>query len=123
MGSTLFGALIAGLIIGAIPAIAGGVKGKLGLGIGGFAACVGGSLLLGMLLSIPLCAIFMFLIFKNNSENSKTNIAHTSLTDSPPNEEGRDALEQIQKLSDLKDSGALTEEEFQQKKALLLSKI
>lgn len=60
----MLGALIAGLIIGAIPAICGAVKGKLGLGLGGFAACVGGSILLGMILSIPLCALFMFLIFK-----------------------------------------------------------
>ncbi len=42
MGSAVLGALITGLIIGAIPAIAGGIRGKLGLGIGGFAACVVG---------------------------------------------------------------------------------
>jgi hypothetical protein len=65
MDSVMFGALAAGLVIGAIPAITGGVKGKLGLGISGLAACVVGSLILGMFLSIPLCAIFMYLIFRS----------------------------------------------------------
>ena len=64
MDSVWLGALIAGLIIGAIPAISGAVKGKIGLAIGGFAACVVANLILGMILSIPVCAVFMFLIFR-----------------------------------------------------------
>lgn len=70
MNSILAGALIAGLIIGAIPAIAGSTRGKLGLGLGGFAACVVASLLLGMLLSIPTCAVFMYFIYKKPAPQS-----------------------------------------------------
>ncbi|MBQ2954523.1 MAG: hypothetical protein IJE07_13410 [Clostridia bacterium] len=60
----VIGALIAGLVVGAVPAICGAIKQKIGLAIGGFAACVGASLLLGLLLAIPVCALFLFLIFK-----------------------------------------------------------
>jgi uncharacterized membrane protein len=70
VNSVVLGAIIAGAIIGAIPAIAGGVKGKIGLGIGGFFACLVGSLILGMILSIPLCAVFMYFIFKKGKTAS-----------------------------------------------------
>ena len=68
----LFGALISGLIIGAIPAIAGAIKGRLGLAIGGFFACVVASLLLGMILAIPACSIFLFFIFKNKKDTDSS---------------------------------------------------
>jgi hypothetical protein len=74
MDSVLLGALIAGAVIGAIPAISGAVKGKLGLGIGGFACCVVGSLILGMILSIPVCAIFMYLIFKKGAPANQAEV-------------------------------------------------
>ena len=61
-------ALVLGAVIGAIPAISGAVKGKIGLAIGGFFACVGANLILGLLLSVPICALFMFLIFKKPKE-------------------------------------------------------
>lgn len=61
-------ALVMGAVIGAIPAISGAVKGKIGLAIGGFFACVGANLVLGLLLSVPVCALFMFLIFKKPQE-------------------------------------------------------
>ena len=64
MGGAILGALIAGLVIGAIPAICGAIKQKMGLAIGGFFACLGSALLLGMILAIPVCAVFLFLIFK-----------------------------------------------------------
>lgn len=60
----IIGSIISGAIVGAVPAICGGVKHKLGLGIGGFFACVAASFLLGLLLSVPTCALFLFLIFK-----------------------------------------------------------
>lgn len=69
MSNVILGAIIMGAIVGAIPAISGAVKGKIGLGIGGFFACLAGSLILGMLLSIPLCALFMFFIFKKTNSN------------------------------------------------------
>ena len=60
----ILGSIISGAIVGAIPAICGAIKHKLGLAIGGFFACLVGSLLLGLILSVPLCAVFLFFIFK-----------------------------------------------------------
>ena len=60
----ILGALITGLVIGAIPAICGAIKQKIGLAVGGFFACLGAGLLLGALLAIPVCAVFLYLIFK-----------------------------------------------------------
>ena len=65
MTGVIFGALIVGIVIGAIPAITGAIKGKIGLALGGFAACVASSMVLGALLAIPVCAVFLFLIFRN----------------------------------------------------------
>lgn len=67
----IIGAIIMGAVIGAIPAICGAIKGKLSLAVGGFFSCLIASLLLGMLLSIPVCAIFLYLIFKKD-KSSKT---------------------------------------------------
>ena len=69
----IFGALIAGAAIGAIPAICGAIKGKIGLAIGGFFACLAAGLILGMILAIPVCAVFLFLIFKNNRKKEDAN--------------------------------------------------
>lgn len=129
MGSYLFGGLMAGLILGAIPAIAGGIKGKLGLGLGGLAACVVSGLLLGMLLAIPVCVVFLYFIFKKDPskqndavqgspQSSDTSGSEAELTQA----ETDDVSDQIQKLSDLRDAGILTKEEFQQKKEQLLTK-
>ena len=74
MTSAVFGALIAGLIAGAIPLIAGAIKGKIGLGLGGFFACIACSFILGLLLALPCCALFMFLIFKKNPDEHKYDI-------------------------------------------------
>ncbi len=65
----IVGAIVAGVIFGLVPLIIGIKKGKVGLGVGGFIACIVGSFLLGLLLSIPMCALFTILIFvfsKNN---------------------------------------------------------
>lgn len=64
--SAIIGSLITGTIIGAIPAICGAIKQKVGLAIGGFFACVVAAFVLGMLLAIPVCAVFLFLIFKKD---------------------------------------------------------
>lgn len=60
----IIGSLLAGILIGAIPAICGAVKQKIGLAIGGFFACLVSAYILGMILAIPVCAVFLFLIFK-----------------------------------------------------------
>ncbi len=109
--------LIVGMIVGAIPAIAGGVKGKLGLGLGGFVACMVGEVLLGLLLAIPLCAVFLYLIYKEPKQNAGQ---EQVIVDQ--NKNGNTLEDQIKKLSDLKEDGILTEQEFEEKKQQLLEK-
>ena len=59
----IVGAFISGVIVGCIPLILGFVK-KLPLyGVIGFMACIIGSLILGLFLSIPICILFVALIF------------------------------------------------------------
>lgn len=62
---TIIGSIISGAVVGAVPAICGAIKHKIGLAIGGFFACLAASFLLGLILSVPTCALFMFLIFRN----------------------------------------------------------
>ena len=64
MSDVLLGAVFAGLITGAIPAILGVVKNKIGLAVGGFFACLVSALVLGLILAIPVCAIFSWLILR-----------------------------------------------------------
>lgn len=68
--SVLIGALGAGAIIGLIPLIVGIVKKKNGLAAAGFIACIIGSYLLGLFLSIPLCAIFTFVIVYSSKKET-----------------------------------------------------
>lgn len=69
MIGAIIGSLLSGAVVGAIPAICGAIKHKLGLAIGGFFACLVSSVLLGLILSIPICAVFVFLIFKKTNAN------------------------------------------------------
>ena len=72
----IIGSIISGAVVGAIPAICGAIKHKIGLAIGGFFACLVASILLGLILSVPTCALFMFLIFKKSKNtNNETNDA------------------------------------------------
>ena len=68
MLSVVIGSILMGAVIGAVPAISGAVKGRLGIGLGGFAACIICNFILGLILSIPACAVFMFFIFRKPKE-------------------------------------------------------
>ncbi len=70
----IVGSIVSGAVVGAVPAICGAIKQKAGLAIGGFFACVFVSFLLGLILSVPTCAVFLFLIFKKSksAENNST---------------------------------------------------
>ena len=65
--AAIIGSLISGAIVGAIPAICGAIKQNISLAIGGFFACLFASFLLGLILAIPICAVFVFLIFKKSN--------------------------------------------------------
>ncbi len=58
----LFGALVVGMICGAVPMVFGISKNQIGLGIFGFVACVIGGLIRGLLLAIPVAILFVWLI-------------------------------------------------------------
>lgn len=65
----LYGVLIGGLV-GIAPVIVGALKHKLGLGIGGFFVCILSGVMLGLLLAVPVCGIFIYLIVKNDNSPS-----------------------------------------------------
>ena len=69
--SAIISSLITGAVIGAVPAVCGAIKQKVGLGIGGFFACVAAGFVAGMIGAIPVCAIFLYLIFKKNGDAAK----------------------------------------------------
>ena len=76
----IIGSLLSGAMIGAVPAICGAIKHKIGLAIGGFFSCLAASFLLGLILSVPTCAVFLFLIFKKpkaTENNTDTTTANT----------------------------------------------
>ena len=64
MLGAVIGSLVVGLIIGAIPLIVGLVKKKTALALGGFAACVVAAFILGALLAVPVCGVFLFFILR-----------------------------------------------------------
>ena len=73
----IIGSIISGAVVGAVPAICGAIKHKIGLAIGGFFACLVASILLGLILSVPTCAVFMFFIFKK-SKSAESNPANST---------------------------------------------
>jgi uncharacterized membrane protein len=65
---SLIDGFLVGLICGVIPLFFSTGKDRLKLGFGGLLACVVGGLLLGLLLALPLAALFLWLIFRNSVE-------------------------------------------------------
>lgn len=67
--AAIIGSIISGAVVGAIPAVCGAIKHKIGLAIAGFISCLVASFLLGLILSVPVCAVFLFFIFKKPKAN------------------------------------------------------
>lgn len=63
--------LIVGMICGAVPLFIGASKNQIGLGITAFISCTVSGVVLGMLLAIPMSAVFVWLI---NNASKKINI-------------------------------------------------
>ena len=59
----LFGTAV-GLIVGLVPLITGIVKGKVKLGLIGFAATIAGGSIFALLLAAPVGAVFTWLILR-----------------------------------------------------------
>ncbi|MBR6401154.1 MAG: hypothetical protein IKS17_08055 [Firmicutes bacterium] len=64
----IVGAVCVGIITGLIPLIVGLRKDKTGLAIGGFFSCLVSGLLLGLILALPCCGVFTYLILKEKKE-------------------------------------------------------
>lgn len=58
----IIGSLFMGAIIGAFPLTWGLIKNRKKLAIGGFVACIIGSFIFGIFLSVPLSILFIILI-------------------------------------------------------------
>ena len=58
----LIGALVVGVLCGLWPLNAGFKKGRPGVGIAGFFACLGAGFVLGILLALPTAIIFRLVI-------------------------------------------------------------
>ena len=65
---SLIEGFLVGLICGVIPLFFSTGKDRLKLGFGGLFACVAGGLLLGLLLAIPVAALFLWLIFRHHTD-------------------------------------------------------
>jgi hypothetical protein len=65
MSSPIIGAIVAGAICGLVPLVYGIARGHTGLAVGGFLACLVGGVVLGVLLAVPLAALFAWLIWRN----------------------------------------------------------
>lgn len=68
--ASIIGALAVGFVFGLVPLICGLVKKRVGLAIGGFAACLVGGFILGLILALPMCALFTVLIFVTKPKNT-----------------------------------------------------
>ena len=61
-----------GLVFGLVPLISGFVKRNVKYGVIGFLGSIVGGALLGLLLAIPVAAIFTWLIVKRPRQNTQT---------------------------------------------------
>ena len=137
------GAFVVGAAIGAIPLVLGLKKGKKGLAIGGFAACAVSGIILGLLLAIPVCILFVVLILTlkdNNTDAGNSavvsidempaeftpSVAENSTTypdtgiDTSAVSSNSDSGDIFQTLKALHESGTLTDEEYAEQKRKLL---
>jgi hypothetical protein len=67
----LLAGLIAGIVCGLVPLIAGYVKGRLQLGIIGFVVTALSGLVLGLLLAVPVAIVFTLFIVLSGRERAR----------------------------------------------------
>ena len=102
--------------------------GKIGTGI--LWLLTGGCLGIGALVDIIMIATENFaddtnrLIVQDSRKNPNYGYAYSANANASGTKSSReDVLDQIEKLAKLRDSGVISQEEFEQKKAILMSKI
>lgn len=65
---------VIGFLIGLAPLAIGLIKGRRKYAFFGLIACVAGGAVLGLLLSIPLAAVFIWIIFRSSNSSSNNAI-------------------------------------------------
>ena len=66
--AALIGSLVVGGLLGLVPLICGLVKKRVGLALGGFFACLGGGLILGLILAPSLISGFSLILNVGESQ-------------------------------------------------------
>lgn len=66
----IIGGLIAGIIIGFVPLITAIMKKRVSFGVTGFVCCVIGGGILGLILAIPIAAVFTLIIILRKTEDN-----------------------------------------------------
>jgi hypothetical protein len=64
----MIGAVAAGALCGLVPLVYGLARGEAELAVAGFVACVVGGMLLGVLVAVPLAALFAWLVWRQSRE-------------------------------------------------------
>jgi len=77
VASAVWGAVF-GMAVGLVPAVLGGTRDRLGLGICGFLACGGAGAVLGLLLAVPVCAGFTWAICADSRRSADPQSAFPS---------------------------------------------
>ncbi len=92
MIGAIVGSIAMGLITGAIVAITGAVKKKPALAVGGFFACLIAAFIMGLILAVPVCAIFMFFILRKpkNEANQQVVVQNNVVVDNQNNNQNSD---------------------------------
>lgn len=76
----IFG-VVSGVVFGLIPLVSGLIKKKFKLGALGFASAIIGGAILGIYLSIPVSAVFSWLIFKKPAADESANAEGSSIAE------------------------------------------
>lgn len=68
----ILGSLLTGALFGLGPLITGNIKQQKSLGIAGFFACLVSGFILGIILALPVCIIFIVLIMVKSKKSINT---------------------------------------------------
>jgi membrane protein implicated in regulation of membrane protease activity len=79
----IIGAILVGIVCGLIPLVFGLVRGETALAWCGFAACILGGFLLGIILALPIAIVFTVLIWKNSKDRQTRTDAHAAVPAGP----------------------------------------
>ncbi len=110
MSIEFYVALLVGILCGMVPLFVSVFKNQIIYGLLGFLTCVISGVILGLLLGLPVAALFTWLIiYKAKGPSNQVN------------QQPINYLTKLEKLGELKEKGILSEEEFNQEKEKILN--